>query len=84
MDKKEIKFSIWTKVLIIAAFVFTGIIIFPPLSFLALNMLYKFMPNNSIYTLALAFPFIWGPILGAFLGLLIGIKIIISQERSKK
>lgn len=43
-----------------------------------LTLLYKLIPNGTTYTLAIGLPFIWGPILGAIVGIPIGIKMALS------
>lgn len=75
------KISMWQKILIMLGVISICLIAFPLVSLLLLTVLYKFVPNNFIYTLALAVPFIWAPILGIIFGIIISLKIIFLKAK---
>lgn len=79
-----VKGYLWQKLLTVIAFVSLGVLIGMPASLLILTILYKIVPNAFIYSLATSFPFIWGPIVGGILGIIVALVVIYKVSRQSK
>ena len=88
MLENESKIGLWQKILLMIGFISASVIVTilacMLLSAVLFSILYKLIPGKIDYTFVIAFPIFWAPILGATLGIFIGLMLFLSRIKKNK